>query len=191
MITAIIIYLAIGILFNIFGRYAIDIRKNLSELKEEDSSGQRLAKWKIIIIILILRLLVIVAYPIFYINELILDSKNKKLQKAENIARADKSLYFEKMGGVGYVICFDCDFEQEVVGFKHGRYIDPYGNSGERWCSIGYQCQKCGKFHQINDDIWNSQGIRCECDGNLERDKPIFCPKCKSKNITYRMSYIT
>lgn len=27
--------------------------------------------------------------------------------------------------------------------------------------------------------------------GKLDREEPIFCPKCKSENMDYKMSYIT
>ncbi len=35
------------------------------------------------------------------------------------------------------------------------------------------------------------QSLVCECGGVLERDKVIFCPSCKSKNLSYQMQYIT
>ncbi len=31
----------------------------------------------------------------------------------------------------------------------------------------------------------------CECGGNLDREKTLFCPNCKSTNLSYSMEYIT
>lgn len=53
----------------------------------------------------------------------------------------DDRLYFIKMGGAGTISCLECGFEQEIVSFLHG----------VSWDSTGYQCQKCGKFHAIEN----------------------------------------
>jgi hypothetical protein len=31
----------------------------------------------------------------------------------------------------------------------------------------------------------------CECGGSLDREKALFCPSCKSTNLSYSMKYIT
>ena len=31
----------------------------------------------------------------------------------------------------------------------------------------------------------------CECGGSLDREKTLFCPNCKSTNLSYLMEYIT
>ena len=31
----------------------------------------------------------------------------------------------------------------------------------------------------------------CECGGGLDRDNVLFCPSCKSLDLTYSMEYIT
>ena len=33
--------------------------------------------------------------------------------------------------------------------------------------------------------------LYCECGGHLEREKTLFCPDCKSTNLSYDMQYIT
>ena len=76
----------------------------------------------------------------------------------------DDRLYFIKMGGAGTISCLECGFEQEIVSFLHG----------VSWDSTGYQCQKCGKFHKIENERNNFRRKKCECGGKLERDKPIF-----------------
>jgi hypothetical protein len=31
----------------------------------------------------------------------------------------------------------------------------------------------------------------CECGGHLDREKVLFCPECKSLNLSYDMQFIT
>jgi hypothetical protein len=93
----------------------------------------------------------------------------------------DNCLYFTRMGGKGIIKCLECNFEQEIVSFLHG----------VNWDSTGYQCQKCGKFHEIECESKRWRRKRCECGGKLERDKPIFCPECKTSRVTYRLKKIT
>lgn len=93
----------------------------------------------------------------------------------------DKHLYYWKMGGAGTIRCLECNFQQKIISFLHGA----------NWNNSGYQCQKCGKFHEIECDLDNSKRKRCECGGKLDRDKPIFCPKCKTTNLSYYLRIIT
>jgi len=97
------------------------------------------------------------------------------------------NLYFEYMGGVGIVKCFDCDYQEQILSFTHGG-----SQPNNTWTRIGLQCQSCGKFH-VSDDVRNrsNNSSKCECGGKLEREMPILCPKCKSKNMKYEMIYIT
>jgi hypothetical protein len=93
----------------------------------------------------------------------------------------DDRLYFTRMGGAGTILCLECNYEQEIVSFLHG--VD--------WDSTGYQCQKCGKFHEIECEKSSFWRRRCDCGGKLDRDKPIFCPECKKSNLAYHMRIIT
>lgn len=93
----------------------------------------------------------------------------------------DSRLYFAGMGGAGTIHCLECNFQQKIVSFLHGA----------NWNNTGYQCQKCGKFHEIENEKSNFWRKRCKCRGKLDRDKPLFCPECNSFNIAYRMSKIT
>lgn len=92
----------------------------------------------------------------------------------------DDRLYFIS-SGAGIIRCLECDFEQEIVSFLHG----------VNRCSTGYQCQKCGKFHAVENEINHSSRRRCECGGKLNRDKPLFCPKCRSNHVTYEVCKLT
>lgn len=114
------------------------------------------------------------------------DKGNKireKVVKAEKIdlLRLEDPLTFSSMGGSGTIQCFECKYEQNTTSFIHGAY-EAY---------MGYQCQNCGdirmirsvskEYHKIN--IVDS--LVCDCGGALEREKPLFCPKCKSKRLSY------
>ena len=100
------------------------------------------------------------------------------------IVNEDNFLYFTNMGGAGKIHCNLCELSQDIVSFLHGFGEDP-------WSYSGYQCQQCGMFHAIEHDMDNTAGKKCECGGQLERDKPLFCPKCGTKDVFYNMSYIT
>jgi primosomal protein N' len=60
----------------------------------------------------------------------------------------------------------------------------------DHWCIGGAQCQNCGKFYEIASRS-KQEVTECEYGGKLSREKPIFCPECKSKNMHYDMKYIT
>lgn len=97
----------------------------------------------------------------------------------------DDTLYYWKIGGAGTINCKNCSFNQDIISFIHGFSGDePTSNSG-------FQCQQCGKFHAIEQDMENSQSKLCTCGGNLSRNEPLFCPVCKSTDLEYDMQYIT
>ncbi|MBN2174984.1 MAG: hypothetical protein JW731_12695 [Bacteroidales bacterium] len=113
-------------------------------------------------------------------------NKNSPLLIEKTVPQKQKlrKLKFDNIGGTGKIICNDCAQQQEIVGFLLG-----FGE--EKWSSTGYQCQKCGKFQHLINDMKNSQNKKCECGGTLSRDKFLFCPGCKSNNIVYNMRFMT
>ena len=97
-----------------------------------------------------------------------------------------KGLKFQYMGGHGKLSCNDCDFQQSQISFIHGISTS----------KSGYQCQACGKLTsntrtQNDTQATNRAALVCECGGKLERDQVLFCPDCKSTNLSYSMEYIT
>jgi Zn finger protein HypA/HybF involved in hydrogenase expression len=97
-----------------------------------------------------------------------------------------KGLKFQYMGGHGKLSCNDCDFQQPQTSFIHGISTS----------RSGYQCQACGKLTsntrtQNDTQETNRAALVCECGGKLERDQVLFCPDCKSTNLSYSMEYIT
>lgn len=98
----------------------------------------------------------------------------------------NQGLKFQHMGGHGTISCNDCDFQQSQTSFIHGI-------SSSR---SGYQCQVCGKLTTktcTQSDTKESKraALVCECGGELSRDHVLFCPDCKSTNLSYSMEYIT
>ena len=81
--------------------------------------------------------------------------------------------------------CENCGFHQKLISFIHGF---PTDNS---WSVSGYQCQKCGKFHEIKNDNKYKKPIKCDCGGILSRDNELFCPHCKNTDLKYLIKYLT
>lgn len=90
------------------------------------------------------------------------------------------------MSGAGIISCYDCNYSENIISFFHN--FNLHGEISDTHTSL--QCQSCGKFHTIKD--WNSnKQILCDCKGILEREKPLFCPKCRSKSMKYNTLYMT
>jgi hypothetical protein len=129
------------------------------------------------------------------------ENKNYEVQP-DNDDFEHKGLKFQYLGGHGKLSCNECNFSESLTSFIHG--IDS--------SRTGYQCQACGKFasrirtqrhRRSNDAIQEAKEIHfesgssyeasliCECGGKLNREQILFCPDCKSKDMSYSMEYIT
>jgi len=97
-------------------------------------------------------------------------------------------LYFHKIGVIGEIRCMLCNYSEEIISFTHGYEKLP---SRKRIGTTGYQCEDCVKFHTINGYEGESDIMKiCDCGGALHRDKPLFCPSCKSQSVGYLLRYI-
>ncbi|MEI6083553.1 MAG: hypothetical protein WCS70_04555 [Verrucomicrobiota bacterium] len=97
---------------------------------------------------------------------------------------------FSLCGGSGSLHCKACGWADSVTCFLHGlikRSKDGIGR--KETCLYGYQCQSCGEFSERKESPPESECANCG--GELSRDKPLFCPKCKSRAVRYTMGYIT
>ena len=96
-------------------------------------------------------------------------------------------LFFEELRGVGTIYCYDCGYSEEITTSRHRFYKD---DLTKVWCEEGVQCQSCGKFHLLTHG-GKEESIKshCDCGRKLESDIPVFCPKCKSKNVKYKCKY--
>jgi len=111
-------------------------------------------------------------------------TKREFLQRFENAK--DKHLYLESstssdVVGKGRIICNECNYQEEIVVSEQGRDL----NIGVIF-TLGFQCQKCGRFQAIITLFNILTRSRCGCGGTLSRTKKVFCPNCKSYNIKYR-----
>lgn len=186
MLSFMIFYLSIGIISNFIGPLAKRVN-NITKGTRSTTISKLLKKPKVkkredLFIEVVLRILTILFFPIIYIIIAIefcwLYYPRPWLRKILN----DHRLYYWRMGGSGTIRCLECDFEQNIISFLHG--VDD-------WNRIGYQCQKCGKFQVIENDLHIPEVKKCECGGNIDREKPIFCPKCKTNHVAYDLKYIT
>ena len=139
---------------------------------------ETITRWKKILFKLIIHTSLLLLYPILYLITFI------EYLPSNFLKRRDNKLYFGRLGGVGQIKCNVCDYNENIISFIHG------GHS-IFWSVTGFQCQKCGKFHKIEDGTNTSKVEKCECGGNLDREKPLFCPKCKTNDISYKLNLIT
>ena len=119
--------------------------------------------------------------------------KGKQYEKDNKYYRSIGSL-----GGAGTIHCKDCDHKESITSFIHGIEKVEEGHPMAWVGSIeigwtGYQCQSCGQFCTLSDTdkAKKEHPLTCSCGGELNRDKPVFCPQCKSRSMDYKMNYIT
>ncbi|WP_291275167.1 hypothetical protein [Flavobacterium sp.] len=98
------------------------------------------------------------------------NAKVNNYYEKEGEDKKNKILYFSKMVSYGLLKCLTCFYSENVNSYS--RFSD------------GYQCQTCGKFESFNRNSTFSK--KCTCGGNFEQEKPIFCPKCKNHNLTFK-----
>jgi DNA-directed RNA polymerase subunit M/transcription elongation factor TFIIS len=176
-----ITYFLIGVSSNIVGPLAKRLNKTSKVTNSSKITGL-LNKPKVknevgFLTEIILITLTILFYPIMYLL-LMIDFFFVRRPKPW-----DNYLYYWRIGGAGAIKCLKCDFKENIISFLHGADDD--------WNKTGYQCQKCGKFHVIENGLNISEIRKGNCGGDLEREKPIFCPKCKTKKVTFLLKYIT
>ena len=76
-------------------------------------------------------------------------------------------LYFSLIKGAGEVSCMLCAYSTKLTG-----YVD--GCPGSDWNQKGFKCQSCGKFHEIEFADRLEQLPKCECGGELSRNRWLF-----------------
>ncbi len=127
---------------------------------------------------------------ILFLIEHYKNKKNESSQKKDYLTFCD-------IHGAGTITCNSCGIRTEVTVFMHGPYS----------CAIGRQCQSCGTFFtEYNESkIYHTFGpptkdAVCPQCGTVNfrnkelykfQDTPLFCPKCKSRNLKYYMKSIS
>ena len=172
-----IVYLIIGIILQRYEPISklIEIRKNHFIMQyllydKQYSENKKNA------IILFYRFLYLILYPLILISSFRKYVITKKTMKEEGA----QYLYFSSMNGSGQLVCNNCNHQTEVCALLHF----------EENAIIGYQCQKCGKFHtRINNDT--STKLICQCGGTLSHVEAVFCDKCNSKDVKFLGEWMT
>jgi hypothetical protein len=141
---------------------------------------------KLALLRLILTVGFVLLWPVFTYSIVKEQRRDAQLQRELDEINAGGLWFQYNMGGCGTVTCHDCKYSESVTSFIHGI------NSSR----TGFQCQACGKLEGIESGGPGraneyARSLICECGGAFERDKVVFCPTCKSKNMTYHMEFIT
>ena len=127
----------------------------------------------------------ILLWPVFIFGIMKAQKNTKEQDQVFEDERA-QGLWFHYLGGYGAISCKDCMHSESITSFTHGRDSS----------TAGFQCQSCGKFAAIRSggpgkaEEYQSS-LNCECGGKFEREKVLFCPECRSKNLSYDMEFIT
>jgi len=187
----ILIYLVIGLLLGTIGPAGKNISEEVAKargtslanafLEREQPSELKLGLFRLIVTAGFILL-----WP-FFIYGIVKDQGDKAASMKAFKDKHAEGLWFQySMGGRGDLSCNDCSYSEEVTSFIHGISSS----------STGFQCQACGRFaaiesggpEQANED---AKRLVCDCGGPLEREKVVFCPSCRSKNLTYDLRVIT
>jgi hypothetical protein len=185
-----VIYLVIGILLATIGPAGKDIavevdRTRGSSLLDAYLEREPPTKLKLWVFRVFITAGFILLWPVFIFGIMKAQKKAREETEAFEDERA-QGLRFHYLGGYGYISCNDCMHNESITSFTHGRDSS----------TAGFQCQACGKFAAIRSggpgkatDYQSS--LICECGGKFEREKVLFCPECRSKNLSFDMKFIT
>ena len=127
----------------------------------------------------------ILLWPVFIFGIMKAQRKAREEDQAFEDKRA-QGLWLHYLGGYGSLSCNDCMHNESITSFTHGRDSS----------TAGFQCQACGSFAAIQSGgpgkaTEYKSSLICECGGKFEREKVLFCPECRSKNLSYDMEFIT
>lgn len=192
-------YLSLSILLNFIGPLAKIINSEFEKIDNQMLSEQVLKgdkkkiKVKFVRAKIILRLLTITFFPLFLIVLFISKKQDKKrfenqakqpLNEIKIDVQKPKGLFFKGLPGFGEMECKDCGYTEKIPVHLHS------GKSRTK----SYQCQDCGHFQIVVSYVDKKMGKLpvCEkCGGELSRKEVLFCPNCKSNNLTYMLNYMT
>jgi hypothetical protein len=187
----VLIYFAIGTLLGTIGPAGRNISQEVTKargtpLTNAFAEREQPSELKLGLFRLIITVGFILLWPVFIYGIV----KNQRDEAASMKAFEEKhaeGLWFQySMGGRGSLRCNDCDHSEDVTSFIHGIYESV----------TGFQCQACGRFAAIESGGPGhaneyAKSLVCDCGGPLDREKVVFCPSCRSKNLTYDLQVIT
>lgn len=182
ILTALTIYISIGIYFSLFGIMKEKINTEVSQTRMQcllDPEAKAIPDYKFVLLRILLTLGSIILWPWFVLEHFL-----GKLNQSTNRIQAPPGLMFSMVSGYGVYKCFDCGKQGPLTGSTHDH------NELNPTVEIGHQCQSCGKFKNIKNPE-NGKTYSCDCGGTLSNRLPIFCPGCRSKNIRYNLQELT
>ncbi|HLN22244.1 MAG TPA: hypothetical protein VK213_14210 [Bacteroidales bacterium] len=201
MLTWLLVYLGFGIIMNLAGPLAVQIRTEMKDLRRQTVPVHevRSRRHKLLIAEIIFRALVLLLFPFAYLLWVIDIFRSKKETAARNqkhsrinaeieklmerkkweIIENRSFIYYRDTHGEGTIKCHGCGFREEIVGFT--------GVADSKQLSRGYQCQKCGRFHSVKflGSRMITPFLKCSCGGELSNVNPIFCPRCKTRDVCF------
>lgn len=185
-------YLAIGSLVVLVGPGRREIAKQVAQargtpLTRSFSDRPEVPEWKLLLFRVVLTIVMVLVWPLLLFS-VVQEKREQDAWEREYEARIAQGLEFSRMGGAGTIHCGDCGFQERITSFMHGLTMGPNAS-----CNEGLQCLSCGMFVSVH-----RQGNppvtpipRCGCGGELSRDHILFCPTCRSKNLSYSMGVIS
>jgi hypothetical protein len=185
---AIVIYLAIGVLLATVGSagkaISNEVKKSSNPLSCAINDQQPASASKILLLRILLTLVMILLWPILIWG--VVEERRLQIKIERDCIEKSADLWFQYMGGCGSIHCLDCHHGEKVTSFIH-----KFNSSRS-----GFQCRICGKFTSLigggrTKANQYKERLTCDCGGTFDREKPIFCPQCKSRNLRYEMEFIT
>jgi hypothetical protein len=188
---SVFIYLSIGVLLGTLGPAGKQISEEVertrgSPLTNALAERAQPSELKLGLFRVIITVGFILLWPVF-IYGIVKDQRDKVASMKAFEDKHAEGLWFQySMGGRGDLRCIDCNHSEEVTSFIHGIYESV----------TGFQCQTCGRFAAIESGgpghaKGYAKALVCDCGGALDREKVVFCPSCRSKNLTYDLQVIT
>lgn len=186
---AVVAYLLIGVLLGTVGLGGKEISAEIENVREVKlmsalTENKRPSEFKLFMFRVIATLAFILCWPIFTYS--IMKENRRQVEIEKILEEQSKGLWFSRMGGCGKIRCKDCNYSESITSFTHGISSS----------TTGFQCQLCGKLSSLISGgpvraNKYEENLDCECGGQLDRDRVIFCPNCKSQNLIYKMEFIT
>jgi hypothetical protein len=188
--TALVIYFLVGTLLATVGPAGKDITVEVDRIRGSSLLDAYLereppSELKLWIFRVIITVGFVLLWPVFIFG--IMKAQRKAEEEDQSFEdEREQGLWFHYLGGYGSITCKDCMHNESITSFTHGRDSS----------TAGFQCQACGKFAAINSGGPRKakeyqSSLICECGGKFEREKVLFCPECRSKNLSYDMEFIT
>ena len=185
-----VIYLVIGVLLATIGPAGKDITVEVDRIRGSSLLDAYLereppSELKLWIFRVIITAGFVLLWPVFIFDIMKAQRKTKEEDQVFEDKRS-QGLWFHYLGGYGSITCKGCTHSESLTSFTHGRESS----------TAGFQCQECGKFAAIQSGgpgkaTEYKSSLICECGGKFEREKVLFCPECRSKNLSYDMEFIT